>query len=524
MGLLSATVAIPLGGALALAFFPRARQAAIRWWSLGVSLGAFGTSLAVLARFDKSEPGFQLVERTEWIRAFGASYKVGVDGISLWLVILTTFLFPICVLASWKISQNPKLFMGLLLAIETGIVGVFLSLDLLLFYVFWEGMLIPMYFLIGYWGYEQRIYAAVKFFLFTLLGGVLMLAGIIVLAFQARSTLGVLTFDYERIAEVVLSADIQRWLFAAFFAAFAIKVPLFPLHTWLPDAHTEAPTAGSIILAGVLLKLGGFGFLRYSLPLFPNAAREAVPYVVALALIGIVYGAIVCAMQRDIKRLVAYSSISHLGFVVLGIFVFTTQGLQGGTLQMVSHGLSTGALFLLVGMLYDRRHTRQIADFGGVGAAAPVYAGIFLIVALSSLGLPGLNGFVGEFLVLVGAFAENRAWAVVAATGVVFAALYLLWAYQRVFHGPVTIEENRSVPDVGVREGFALVPLVAVIVLIGVWPKPFLDRMEPALERVRSRVVRTAEPVAGTRGATQLPGGAAQLPGGAAQFPAGSGR
>jgi NADH-quinone oxidoreductase subunit M len=315
----------------------------------------------------------------------------------------------------------------------------------------------------------------------------------VVLGFQARSALGHFTFDYTEISRLALSHDIQRWLFLAFFAAFAIKVPLFPFHTWLPDAHTEAPTAGSIVLAGVLLKLGGFGFLRYSLPLFPHAAKAAVPYVAALALIGIVYGAIVCAMQRDLKRLIAYSSISHLGFVVLGIFVLTIQGLQGGTLQMISHGLSTGALFLLVGMLYERRHTREIADFGGLAAVAPVYAGAFLIVALSSLGLPGLNGFVGEFLVILGAFIRHRVWAVIAATGVIFAALYLLWAYQRVFHGPVEIGENRTVLDLTFREGLAVAPLLAGIVLMGVWPKPFLDRMEPSLERVRARVVQSEQ-------------------------------
>ena len=504
-GILSWTLWIPLGGAIVIAFLPRARHELIRGWALLVSVGAFGTSLAILAGFDKSEAGFQLVERREWIRAFGASYHIGVDGISLWLVVLTTFLFPICVLASWNVDRNPKLFMGLLLGLETAILGVFLSLDLLLFYVFWEGMLVPMYFLIGYWGYERRVYAAVKFFLYTLLGGLLMLAGIVVIGFQARRGLGHFTFDYTEISRLALSHDIQRWLFLAFFAAFAIKIPLFPFHTWLPDAHTEAPTAGSIVLAGVLLKLGGFGFLRYSLPLFPHAARAAVPYVVALALIGIVYGAIVCAMQRDLKRLIAYSSISHLGFVVLGIFVFTIQGLQGGTLQMVSHGLSTGALFLLVGMLYERRHTREIADFGGLAAVTPLYAGAFLIVALSSLGLPGLNGFVGEFLVILGAFARHRVWAIIAATGVVFAALYLLWAYQRVFHGPIEIPENRSMRDITVREGLAIAPLIAAIVLIGVWPKPFLDRMGPSLERVRARVVQdgggsTAATTAGITG------------------------
>ena len=506
MGVLTWTLALPLAGAVVLAVFPRERHTAIRWWALAVSTGVLGTSLAVLARFDKSDAGFQLVEQHEWIRAFGASYKIGVDGISLWLVVLTAFLFPICVLASWNVAKNPKLFMGLLLGLETAILGVFLSLDLLLFYVFWEGMLVPMYFLIGYWGYERRVYAAVKFFIYTLLGGLLMLAGILVVGFQAQSALGRLTFDYEALSQVAFSSDIQRWLFVAFFAAFAIKIPLFPFHTWLPDAHTEAPTAGSIILAGVLLKLGGFGFLRYSLPLFPDAARDAVPWVVALALIGIVYGAIVCAMQRDLKRLIAYSSISHLGFVVLGIFVFTIQGLSGGTLQMISHGLSTGALFLLVGMLYERRHTREIADFGGIAATAPVYSGMFLIVALSSLGLPGLNGFVGEFLVILGAFARNRVWAIIAATGVIFAALYLLWAYQRVFHGPVTIEENRRVPDVSLREAVALVPLVAMIVLMGVWPKPFLERMEPSLERVRARVVQQ-EPVATVQDTSTETGG-----------------
>jgi len=509
--LLSWTLWIPLGGAILMAFVPRDRVGLIRGWALLTTVGTLGTSLAVLAYFDKSQAGFQMVEHHQWIRAIGASYHIGVDGISLWLVVLTAFLWPVCVLASWNVTKNPKMFMGLLLALETAVLGVFLSLDLLLFYVFWEGMLVPMYFLIGYWGYERRVYAAVKFFLYTLLGGLLMLAGIVVLGFQAKHALGHISFDYKVISKLALSHDIQRWLFIAFFAAFAVKVPLFPLHTWLPDAHTEAPTAGSIVLAGVLLKLGGFGFLRYSLPLFPHAARAAVPYVVALALIGIVYGAIVCAMQKDLKRLIAYSSISHLGFVVLGIFVFTIQGLQGGTLQMVSHGLSTGALFLLVGFLYERRHTREIADFGGIAAVAPVYAGMFLIVALSSLGLPGLNGFVGEFLVILGAFVRNRTWAVIAATGVILAAVYLLWAYQRVFHGPIDIQENRAVRDLSFREGLAVVPLVAAIVLIGVWPKPFLERMEPSLQRVRARVVvgATAEPAAAlrsTKAATQVGG------------------
>jgi NADH-quinone oxidoreductase subunit M len=491
--MLTTTLWVPLAGAIILAFFRKDWHDAIRAWALTVGIVSFGISLAVLARFDPRAAGYQMVEDRNWISSVGASYKLGVDGISLWLVILTTFLIPICVLASWSVTKNPKMFMGLLLALETAVIGVFLSLDLLMFYSFWEAMLVPMYFLIGYWGYERRVYAAIKFFVFTLLGGLIMLAGILVTYFQARAATGVGTFDLEAIQKVTYSAGLQRWLFLAFFAAFAIKIPLFPFHTWLPDAHTEAPTAGSVILAAVLLKMGAFGFLRYAIPLFPNAAKEAVPWVVTLALIGIIYGAIVAAMQRDVKRLVAYSSVSHLGFVVLGIFVFTVQGLQGGTFQMIAHGLSTGALFLLVGMLYDRRHTREIADFGGLGAVIPRYAGVFLFVALSSLALPGLNGFVGEFLVLQGAFADTRVWAAIAAVGMVLAAFYLLWMYQRVFHGPVTKDENRVVRDLSAREGLLLAPVLGLILLMGVWPKPFLDRMGPSLERVRQRVTQAVE-------------------------------
>ena len=403
-------------------------------------------------------------------------------------MILTTFLIPICVLASWKIEKNPKLFMALLLVLETAITGVFLAGDLLLFYVFWEGMLVPMYFLIGYWGYERRIYAAVKFFIYTLLGGLLMFAGILVLAFHAAGPLGHFTFDLAQIQTVHISVALQRWLFLAFFAAFAIKVPLFPVHTWLPDAHTEAPTAGSVILAGVLLKLGGYGFLRYAVSLFPHAAKEFAPWIVALALIGIIYGALVATVQRDLKRLVAYSSVAHLGFVVLGIFAFSLTSLQGASLQMISHGVSTGGLFLLVGMLYERRHTRLIEDFGGLGAITPIFGGIFLIVVLSSLGLPGLNGFVGEFLVLIGSFTTHRLWAVIGAVGVILAAVYLLWAYQRVWQGPVLKEENKHILDLDRREKLVMAPVLAMIVLIGVYPKPFLDRMGPSLSTVVQRV------------------------------------
>ena len=488
MAWLSWVLWTPLAGALVLAAFPNSKPVLIRAWTLFVSLVAFAFSLGMLASFHTGTAGMQMVERHRWIPAFGASYKLGVDGISLFLVILTAFLFPICVVASWKVQKNPKLFMALLLVIETAITGVFLAGDLLLFYVFWEGMLVPMYFLIGYWGYERRIYAAVKFFIYTLLGGLLMFAGILVLAFHARGALGHFTFDLAQIQTVPISLGLQRWLFLAFFAAFAIKVPLFPVHTWLPDAHTEAPTAGSVILAGVLLKLGGYGFLRYAVSLFPHAAKEFAPWIVALALIGIIYGALVAMMQRDLKRLVAYSSVAHLGFVVLGIFAFSLTSLQGASLQMISHGISTGGLFLLVGMLYERRHTRLIDDFGGLGAIAPIFGGIFLIVSLSSLGLPGLNGFIGEFLVLIGTFTAHRLWAVVGSIGVILAAVYLLWTYQRVWHGPVLKEENRHILDLDRREKLVMAPVLAMIVLIGVYPKPFLDRMGPSLSTVLQRV------------------------------------
>ncbi len=480
----------PLAGALLLAFVPRAQYHLIRAWALVVSILTFAFSIGMLVVFESGEPGLQLVEKLTWIPAFDASYHLGVDGISLFLVLLTTFLFPISVAASWKIERNPKLFMALLLALETAVLGVFFAQDLLLFFLFWDGMLVPMYFLIGYWGYENRVYAAVKFFIYTLLGGLLMLAGILVTAFQAAPALGGLTFDLTQIATVTgdLSIGLQRWLFLAFFAAFAIKVPLFPVHTWLPDAHTEAPTAGSVILAAVLLKLGAYGFIRFTLGLFPEAAAEFAPWIVALGIVGILYGALVALMQQDLKRLVAYSSVSHLGFVVLGIFAFTVPALQGASIQMVNHGLSTGALFLLVGMLYERTHTRQIGDFGGLASVTPIFAGVFLVVALSSLGLPGLNGFVGEFLILVGTFPVNRVWAILAAAGVILAALYLLWAYQRVMQGPVTVEANRSIPDLDKREVALMAPILAAIVLLGVWPRPILDRMEPSLRQVVERV------------------------------------
>jgi NADH-quinone oxidoreductase subunit M len=367
--------------------------------------------------------------------------------------------------------------------------GVFCALDLFLFYIFWEATLIPMYFLIGMWGYSRRIYAAMKFFLFTLVGSLLMLAAILFLYFATEPN----TFSFMDIEGTVLSVGTQRWLFLGFFASFAVKVPLVPLHTWLPDAHTEAPTAGSVMLAAVLLKMGAYGLIRFAIPLFPDAARDFVPLIIGLALVGIIYGALVAIAQKDLKRLIAYSSVAHLGFVVLGMFVGTIQGMSGGVLQMISHGLSTGALFMLVGMLYDRRHTRLIADFGGLAKTIPIFSGIFLFVVLSSIGLPGLNGFVGEFLVLLGTFLGYRWWVVPAAFGVVLAAIYLLWAYRRVFHGPVTIEANRSIPDVNLREVIMLAPVLALIAFIGVYPKPFLERIEPSAEKVITQLNATVD-------------------------------
>ncbi len=477
----------PLAGAVLVALVPRHREREIRILALAVTVITFVVSLGMLSEFETGKAGFQLGSTVRWVPDWGVTYITGVDGISLWLVMLTTFLMPLGVLASWPIERRVKHYFVFLLALETGMLGVFCALDLFLFYIFWEATLVPMYFLIGMWGYERRIYAAVKFFLFTLLGSLLMLVAILFLYFNAEGP----TFDYRQLLGTPLSIGAQRLLFLGFFASFAVKVPLVPLHTWLPDAHTEAPTAGSVMLAAVLLKMGAYGMIRFAIPLFPDAARELVPLVMGLAIAGILYGALVAIMQRDLKRLVAYSSVAHLGFIVLGLFVGTVQGMSGGILQMVNHGLSTGALFMLVGALYDRRHTRRIADFGGLGVSVPLMSGIFLLVALSSLGLPGLNGFVGEFLILLGTFLDYSWWVVPAAFGIVLAAVYLLWAYQRVFHGAPEAEENRGLRDLGGRELAMLTPVVALILLIGVYPRPFLERINPSAERVVSQLERS---------------------------------
>jgi NADH-quinone oxidoreductase subunit M len=471
----------PLAGAALLALTPAGAMNLHRLCALLVTVVTFGLSLGVLAAFEGGVAGFQLVDRALWVGSLNFQYVLGVDGISLFMVLLTTFLMPAAVLVSWKIEHQVKYYMVAFLVLETAMIGSFLALDLLLFFLFFEALLFPMYLIIGGWGSERRVYAAVKFFLFTMAGSAFLLVAILFLYFRAGAQLGRPTFDVTEMQGLTLAATTARWLFLAFFVAFAVKVPLFPLHTWLPDAHTEAPTAGSLILAAVLLKVGAYGLIRFNLGLFPEASDYFRQFVSVLALIGIVYGAVVALIQTDVKRLVAYSSVSHLGFVVLGTFAFTVEGVTGGVIQMVNHGLSTGALFLLVGMLYERTHTRDLGRMGGLGGVMPGLAGVFLFVALSSIGLPGLNGFVGEFLILLGTFAVNRAYAVIAVSGVVLAAIYLLWAYQRAMHGSPSDEEHARLPDLNGREYAILVPIMAAILLIGVFPRPFLKTIEPSV-------------------------------------------
>ncbi len=476
--ILSLITFLPLAGALVILFIPREKVGAIKSWAFAVTAADFAISLALFFAFQADRAQMQFVEHVSWIESLGISYHVGVDGISLFLVLLTTLLTPIAVLSSWTaITEQVKEYMIFMLLLETGMIGVFVALDLVLFFVFWEATLIPMYFLIGRWGGPRRIYAAVKFFLYTFAGSALMLVAIIVLYFMNARATGQPTFDLLQLLQFDVPAAAQTWLFLAFALGFAIKVPLFPFHTWLPDAHVEAPTAGSVILAGVLLKMGAYGFARFCLPLFPEASVTFVPLISILAIIGIIYGALVALSQRDVKSLVAYSSVSHLGFVVLGIFTLNAQGVSGGILQMVNHGLSTGALFLLVGMLYERRHTRLIEDFGGLWKQLPLFGVFLLIVTLSSIGLPGLNGFVGEFTILVGTFRANVVYAVFAALGIVLGAWYMLTMFRRVMHGPLDKPANRELKDLSAREIAVLAPIVVLIFLIGVFPNLFFDKM-----------------------------------------------
>lgn len=478
-------------GVLILLFMNREQEKSMKMVTFVVTLVTFLISLLLLRDFDLATANVQFVEKYSWIPDYGISYFMGIDGLTLLLVLLTTFFTPICVLACWEdIQKMVREFMICLLFLETGMIGVFVSLDVFLFYVFWEVMLIPMYLLIGVWGNPaRRIYAAVKFFIFTMFGSVLMLVAILYLYFQYYAATGVYSFNIFDLYTTVLPRSTQLWLFLGFSLAFAIKVPMFPFHTWLPDAHTEAPTVGSVLLAAVLLKMGTYGFLRFSLPLFPNAALDYGAWIfLTLALIGIIYGAWVCIVQKDLKRLIAFSSVSHLGFVMLGIFAFNATAMEGAILQMINHGLSTGALFLIVGMIYERRHTRMIAEFGGLSKVMPAFATIFLIVTLSSIGLPGLNGFVGEFLILVGTFEKYKIFAILGASGVIFAAVYMLWMFQRVMYGEVTNPKNMVLKDLSKREWAVLLPVLLFIFWIGVYPTPFLRTTEASVNNLLRQI------------------------------------
>ncbi len=483
----------PLVGVLVLLFINAERKNALRWTALVTTLLTFGISLWVLAQFNASNPDLQLVAQYDWIQVAGwtITYYMGIDGLSILLVLLTAFLTPISILSTWTaVEERVKDFMIFFLLLEVGMMGVFLAQDLFLFYIFWEFTLVPMYFLIGIWGGPRRIYAAIKFFLYTMAGSLLMLMAILWLGLYAG------TFDMPGLLAKGIPASTQLWLFIAFALAFAIKVPMWPLHSWLPDAHVEAPTAGSVILAGVLLKMGTYGFLRFNIPLFPQASLQAAPWIALLAVIGIIYGAAVSYAQRDVKKLVAYSSVSHLGFVMLGLFALNAQGVEGAILQMVNHGLSTGALFLLVGMIYEQTHTRELSVYGGLWKIMPVFGAISLIVVLSSMGLPGLNGFVGEFTILLGAWGAGQTqvygtvlYAAFAALGVIMAAVYMLYMFQKMFLGPAgSITKEHTLRDLNWREIAILVPLLVFIFWIGLYPKPFFALMAPAVDKLVAAV------------------------------------
>jgi NADH-quinone oxidoreductase subunit M len=503
--ILTVIVFFPLAGLLAVLSVPGRGGRAVKIAANIVTGLEFLLTLGLLAGFRASSGEMQFLERAPWIRALHVQYILGIDGISLLLILLTSLLTFLATLSSWTaIKEREKEYCLFMLLLETGMIGVFASLDLILFYVFWEVMLVPMYFLIGIWGGERKLYAAIKFFLYTLFGSVLMLVGILIVYFHYH------TFDYLAILGTgdYLPMALQSWVFLLFFVGFAIKVPMFPFHTWLPDAHVEAPTAGSVILAGVLLKMGAYGFIRLSLPVLPAASRRFVPLLVALALVSIIYGALVSLVQKDMKRLIAYSSVSHMGFVMLGLFTFSPAAVKGAVLQMINHGISTGALFLVVGVLYERRHTRLISEFGGLSARMPVYAAVFLIMGLSSIGLPGLNGFVGEFMILIGTWNVHWAWAAAAASGIILAAGYMLWLYQRVMFGRLENPANASLKDLGVREFATFAPLIIMAFWIGIVPKPFLDVIDKPVEKV----IRIVRPEAVDPGLPAIPGCASPRP------------
>jgi NADH-quinone oxidoreductase subunit M len=481
--ILSTTIFLPIAGALLIFLLRRSSESLIKGTALLISIVTFLLSIPLFTDFDTSFGGMQFRESREWIPAWNVKYSLGIDGISGLFVILSTLLTVLCVTVSWKsIKERQKEFYAALLLIEGAMIGVFCSLDLFLFYIFWEAMLIPMYLLIGVWGGPKRVYAAIKFFLYTLVGSLLMLVGIIVLYLNTGNS-----FDILQMMEAHYPYAMQMILFWAFFAAFAVKVPMFPVHTWLPDAHTEAPTAGSVILAGILIKMGAYGFLRFSMPFFPDAARDMAPVMMILSVIAIIYGGIICLGQTDLKRLIAYSSVSHMGFVTLGIFALNTQGIQGGILQMINHGIVTGGLFLCVGMIYDRTHTRKIEDYGGAATVLPVYAAIFMVFTLASVGLPGTNGFVGEFLILLGGFTASKVMGAFAATGIIIGAAYMLWLYQRVFFTEIN-PKIQGHGDIDMREVLTLLPLVVLVIWIGVYPNTFLGYMDASVQQLMERM------------------------------------
>ena len=489
--LLSTILFAPLAGMVVLLLIPKTQVNLIRLWANFVAIGSFLMSLLLIGRVDNANGGIQLIERMDWIPSIGSQYLIGIDGISLLMVLLTTTIGFVAVLCSWTaVEKNCKEYYAMLLLQQTGMLGVFLAMDFMLFYVFWELVLVPMYILIGVWGGPRKLYAAIKFVMYTLAGSVFMLLGILTLYFQNFAQTGKYTFEIAELMKTNMPLHLEQWVFWAFFLGFAIKVPMFPFHTWLPDAHVEAPTAGSVILAGVLLKMGTYGFIRFSVPLLPKAAIDPtiIQIIAILSIVGIIYGALVSLMQSDWKKLVAYSSVSHLGFCTLGIFALNPNGIAGSIIQQVNHGISTGMLFLVVGVIYERRHTREIKEYGGLAHVMPMYAIVFAFAMLSSAGMPLLNGFVGEFTILQGAFEANRAWAGFAVSGVILGAAYLLWLYQRTMLGQITNEKNIKLPDLSAREWAVFLPLIAWALWIGLYPKPYFDILEKPVARIVERV------------------------------------
>jgi NADH-quinone oxidoreductase subunit M len=513
--LLSVILFTPVVGALILLFVNKRQADTIRWIANVFGVLGFVVSVPLWFRYDPKGEAWQFVERAEWIPSIGAEYFLGVDGFSVLLILLTTLMGLIAILSSWTaITERVKEYYIFMLVLQTGMLGAFISLDFLLFFLFWEVMLVPMYFLIGIWGGGRRLYSAIKFFLYTLVGSVVMLLGILALYFFHQSVTGVPSFDVTQLQQLTIPFNLQKWVFLSFFLGFAIKVPMFPFHTWLPDAHTDAPTAGSVILAAVLLKMGTYGFIRFSLPILPDASRYFVPLMIGLSIVGIVYGALVALAQSDWKRLVAYSSVSHMAMVMLGMFALTPVGIMGSMVQQLNHGISTGALFLIVGIVYERRHTREISEYAGLSKVMPVFAAIFMIMTMSSIGLPTLNGFIGEVLILQGVYVVNKIWAGVAASGIVLGAVYMLWLYQRTMFGKVENPANASLTDLSGREVATFVPLILLAVWIGLYPSPFLRRLESSVARVVARV-NTAYPLnaslpAAAPGPAATPGEAAR--------------